>query len=361
MNRNINATMEQIFKQLQIRVEDDDQTRIANVKRHINPDGDCKETIEFVKRSEMTAKRFGLFSIFVITYKEQRYILVPEICDKSLIRLGLKPVQDLPICQGSGMLVFASQQWPVSDRIKSLDLINDCLGIEEENIVFQFDEIRKFFLPYVVYELDDSRFCIRYDQDISRLACYILADMETSITENTREYAQELSLLMGSRSIAVSMINSFKSQLLEYSFLQWYQCIEYLFRINSGIAISDEHKINITTAIDIVTENELRITEEENLYRVISNYASQQSIDFFISTMKIHKGDNSDKVRVVSRYIYKLRCNIAHLRYNQEEIIIDVPWEKRIECLAMIVLSIYQKCNEKIVHIGTEKFVWTSI
>lgn len=361
MNRNVNATMEEIFKQLQTRVEDDDQARIANVKRHIYPDGDLKETIEFVKRSELTAKTFGSFSIFVITHGEQRYILVPETCDKSLTQLGLKPVQELPICQGAGMLVFALQKWPVRGGIKSLDLVNDCLGIEEENVIFQFDEIREFFLPYVVYELDDSRFYIKYDQDISRLACYILADMETSITENTRVYAQELSLLMGSRSIAASMINSFKSQLLEYSFLQWYQCIEYLFRINSGIVISEEHKISITTAIDIVTENELRITEEENLYRVIKNYASLQSIDFFVSTMKIPKEANSDKIRVVSRHIYKLRCNIAHLRYNQEEITTDVPWEKRIECLAMIVLSIYQKCNEKIVLIGTEKSVWTSI
>lgn len=61
----------------------------------------------------------------------------------------------------------------------------------------------------------------------------------------------------------------------------------------------------------------------------------------------------------MTNYIYKLRCNIAHLRYNQDDI--SVNWGKCVEALVEIIYSIYKKCDTEIVSICTNKGAWKPI
>ena len=56
--------------------------------------------------------------------------------------------------------------------------------------------------------------------------------------EKTKNNLQDLSLLRSSRSIAASILSGFWSPLVEYTFLQLYQCLEYLYRLNNCFLIT---------------------------------------------------------------------------------------------------------------------------
>ena len=202
---------------------------------------------------------------------------------------------------------------------------------------------------------------LSYEEDVGRLCCYILAEDELKMSEKTKNNLQDLSLLRSSRSIAASILSGFWSPLVEYTFLQLYQCLEYLYRLNNCFIISEEHNITLEAAIDIVTLHEFKISEEDNLYQVIRRYAAETVVDSFVERLSLYGEENNDKNRKVSHYIYKLRCNIAHLRYNQDNVLKYVNWDICVEELTAIIYLIYQKIDTKVCSVCESKGVWTSL
>ena len=132
------------------------------------------------------------------------------------------------------------------------------------------------------------------------------------------------------------ILNSLQSPLVEYVFLQLYQCIEYLFRLNNCFTLSAVHGIDLSKSIDIVLAHEFKISESDNLYRVIKENAVQATIDNFLKILPGTPEANSDTYNMVSSYIYRLRCSIAHLRYEQDDIS-NVDWENCITALIEIL------------------------
>lgn len=80
--------------------------------------------------------------------------------------------------------------------------------------------------------------------------------------------------------------------------------------------MSTVHGIDLPKSVDIVLANEFKISESDNLYRVIRENAAQATIDNFLKILPGTPEANSDTYNMVSSYIYKLRCSIAHLRYQ---------------------------------------------
>lgn len=147
---------------------------------------------------------------------------------------------------------------------------------------------------------------------------------------------------------------------IEKDILQLYQCIEYLFRLNNCFTLSAVHGIDLSKSIDIVLAHEFKISESDNLYRVIKENAAQATIDNFLKILPGTPEANSDTYNMVSSYIYRLRCSIAHLRYEQDDIS-NVDWENCITALIEILCSIYQKCDKDIVEVCKSKRSWTEI
>lgn len=370
MSRNIKETMDLIFENIKSLVDADDECRVTNTNRHIRAHGDEADeaaVCDFVKyaKAKYLHYVYGLFSLF--EYKDQRYLLTFEKYSPSFSEIGFEIESDPAVLQGAAMLTIAHRNLPFRKEIDSLQIIESCFGIEPENpdnpnIVFDFLDITNFFVPYCIIKLDDSRFPLIYEEDINRLGCYMFVEDTKKLCMSSKERIKGLVLLRSSGTISVSILNSIQSPLLEYTFLQLYQCLEYLFKLNNCFLISIDHNLSLEKSIDIVLTHELKVSESDNLYSVLKNYASETSIDAMIGSIpNCHaKTTDNDKFRIASNYIYRLRCNIAHLRYNQDDLS-NVDWSKCVDAIIEIIYSVYQKCDLKISKVCLSKKAWKDI
>ena len=364
MNRNILGEMEKIFDILKAFVDDDDKGRILNINRHITPAGEAVPVCKFVRTAIIkdiycASERLALF-----IFEGNRYLLVNDKFRDTLSEIGYEfEDDDSPITQGAGMLAMASGTLPLRQDLSSLKIIEACLGIGSDNgedEAFKFAEIRQFFSSYCVVLVDDSRFELSFEEDLNRLICYLLLEESNRFNDCTKFELKNLLLLLSSRSIAGCILNSLQSPLVEYVFLQLYQCIEYLFRLNNCFTLSTMHGIDLSKSIDIVLTHEFKISESDNLYRVIKENAAQATIDNFLKILPGTPEANSDTYNMVSSYIYKLRCSIAHLRYQQDDIS-NIDWENCITALIEILCSIYQKRDKDIIEVCKSKKSWAEI
>lgn len=367
MSRNILETMNAIFETLTSLVDADDKHRIAKVDRHIKAHGDESSVCDFVAHAKAKYLNcmYGLFSLF--EYKDQRYLLALERYIPGFREIGFEIESDSAVVQGAAMLTIAHGSLPFRKEINSLQIIESCLGIEPENsdnpsIVFNFSDIASLFMPYCIIKLDDSRFPIMYEEDISRLGCYMFVDSAQNLDASSKGRIKNLVLLRSSGTISISILNSIQSALMEYTFLQLYQCLEYLFKLNNCFQIAADHSLPLEKSIDIVLAHELKVSESENLYSVLKKYALETSIDTMVVVIPDFQSEtaDTDKYRKVSNFIYRLRCNIAHLRYNQDNFSC-VDWSKCVSAIIKIIYSVYQRCDSDITQVCMKKKAWKEI
>ena len=357
--------MDAIIDVLKSNVKEDYKSWIVDIKRHIVGQDDDTATINFVKRAKERYFYFNSNFIAMFEYENEGYILLPEQYVEPIEDLGLNIETDLAIVYGAGMLAIGNGKLPLRAGVDSLGIIERCLGIEpqdgDDSVVLEFRDIRDVFAPYIVIHIDNSRFELLYEEDLFRLLAYISADCGFPIEDSVNQIIKKIALLKGSRSITPSLVNFYESSLIEYSFLQLYQCVEYLFRLNNSFLISDSYNVDVNAVVDIIQTYELKGSELDNLYRVLKNNASKGSIETFFDLISTSEDENVDKTNVVANYIYKLRCNIAHLRYGQDDSLVGVEWEKCIEALLGIIFSIYNKLDERITSVCLNKNSWKQI
>jgi hypothetical protein len=362
MSRNVNDTMDNIFDVLKKYVDEDDATRIVPTKRHIIADCDEEPVIDFVKSSKINITFYNQIKMISFDYKEQKYVLVQEIYESIIQKLGLDFEMELAILQGAGMIAISEECLIKAPKITSLDIINNCLGMidekDEQNISFKFSQIMDLFIPYCLVKVDEDRFQLQFEEDMHRLYGYMIMKNSFQFTPNTLHRLSSTLLLLSSRSIAASIINCLESRLIEYSFLQLYQCLEYLFVIDKSLRMSNIHDISIGTAIDIIASYNLKITEEESLYQVLKNNTSEGVIQTIYDLTNQSEDEKTDKFKIVASYIYRIRCNIAHLRYNQDKILCSIEWDKLIDAISEIIYSIYQKLDNDIISICSYNELW---
>lgn len=362
MSRNINATMEAIFRVLKSHVSEDDSYLITPIKRHIKPEGDIEQVKDFVKLAKIRPISCYLESLFALEFKDQRYILIPEKYTDAVLEIGLNTESDIAIIQGAGMLAISSGKLPLDKNVNSAIIIERCLGIIPEtpdatDLEVDFSEIVKLFIPYCIVQADDSRFPLVYMEDFNRLAGYLLTDSYCTLGQSSKESLKQLLLLQSSRSIAVSLLNGIQNPMIEYTYLQIYQCIEYLFRLNNCFTISETHHVALSTSMDIVLAHEFRNSESDNLLQILRKYADEALIEVIVDLTSVPLTEVKDIYQKAASYIYMLRCNVAHLRYKQDDTS-SVSWIRCVIALVDVVLSIYQKCDSKIISVCTTQNAW---
>lgn len=260
MSRNVMETMNSIFENIKSFVDADDECRISDAKRHIKAQGDETAVCEFVKYAKVKYLHcvYGLFSL--CEHKNQRYLLAFEKYSPGFSEIGFEIESDSTVIQGAAMLTIAHGNLPFRKEINSLQVIESCLGVEPENpddpnICFDFSDIANLFVPYCIIRLDDSRFPLIYEEDINRLGCYMFVEDAKSLSTSSRERIKGLVLLRSSGTISASILNSIQSPQMEYTFLQLYQCLEYLFKLNNCFLIATGHSIPLEKSIDIVLDS----------------------------------------------------------------------------------------------------------
>ena len=367
MSQNVINIIEGIFKKLINEVEEDDKDRIVSTKRYIIIDKSLvKDAFDVVaKASTRVIKTNDLVNIFTVSYQEERYVVLPEKYSQILEVIDLNEVDNDSIQQGIGILAMSSDCVSIKDGISSLEIINQCLELLPENedghVDFTYNQIIDLFESFIVAKIENSNFKVNYMEDFLRMYGIMLTIFPNNLlTDNTYEKLRELLFLESSRSIASSIINVMQSGMNEHKFLQLYQCIEYLFIIYNAIEISSKYSIDNSTAVEMIINEGFRVTEISNVVSIIGKCASESSIINFYDV--IIQGEECDnKSERVSSYIYKIRCNVAHLRYKQEKLLESLYWKDLLEYATNMVLSIYQKMDNKISKLCTETYSWTSI
>lgn len=365
MSRNVLKQMNAIIDVLKSYIDEEYKNWIVDIERHIVGQDDDTTTIDFVKKAKERYFVFNNNFIGMFEYNSKEFILLPKKYEEAIEDLGLKIETDLSIIYGAGMLAIGKDKLPLKAGINSLSIIEHCLGIEpldnDENVVLEFRDISNIFTPYIVIEVDNSRFELLYEEDLFRLLVYGASECNLINNKSVNQIIKNIVLLNSSRSIAPSLASFYESSLIEYSFLQLYQCIEYLFKLNNSFLISDSYKVNVNAVVDIIKSYELKISELENLYKVLKNNASENSIETFFDLISVGNDENVDKTKFVANYIYKLRCNIAHLRYEQDDLLMDVEWKKCIDALVNIIFSIYTKLDDRVTNVCLDKKSWKKI
>lgn len=365
MSRNIINTMESIINVLKKHISDDDIGRIVDARRHIQPFGDADPVCDFVKKAKIKHIKCNSEDLCLFDFNNEIYLLLSERHHNTLKKIGFELETDPAVIQGAGMLAIAYEYISLKENIDSLWIIEHCLGIEPEtgsggDIAIDFSTILDFFEKYCIIKRDDSRFELFYKEDYNRLMGYLLAEETTTITLESKNRVQELLLLHSSRSIAGSILNGIQSSLMEYSFLQFYQCLEYLFRLNNCFAISEKYDVDLKKSIDIVLEHEFKKSESENLYQVLKANIEETSLKPFKDFLCENSFEEGDAFKKIMNYVYKLRCNVAHLRYIQDDIS-DVDWRKCIAALIEIIFPIYQKRDSDIIQVCNIKNTWSKM
>ena len=376
MSRNVNKCIDRIFDRLRHAIAEEDESRVASINRHIKASGDELTAIDFVKSASVLKLPVDPCIGGIYLFREKLYLLVKDIYSEAVQELDLVKLnnsdydtvssESIQIIQGCEMLAIYEGIISVKQSYSSIQIVDECLGQVENNtedIVFSFDSIKTFFEECAVFAIELNRFELQYFEDLYRLCGHLISYRKSSLSIDTYSKIRELLLLRSSRSISASVISGLQSSLKEYSFLQLYQCLEYMFRLNNALAIVKSHGVAQEAAIKIVQEYEFRLTESENLKRVIENHATGTAVDEFIVYLNnfdptVSQKSHQEKCTKVSEYIYKIRCNIAHLRYKQDTSLMPKDWDCAIEKLAKLVFEVYSNRDKDIIQICELNSAW---
>lgn len=377
VSRKVIDEMERIFEILKANVAKEDNERVKEIKRHIHATGNEEKISDLIKHAGVFCFQYSGFKTAIIDYSEELFILVNQKYSLPLEQLGLELLDDglnfgenedvdegeYEIVQGCQMLGIINHVIDIGNNISSMEIIDACLGTDETT--FDFSELNTiFFEKSAVFKIDQSRLEMVYEEDCHRIAVYCLACEQNWGTEGINESLQELSMLGSSRSIALSLLNAINSQLSEYSYLQLYQCFEYLFKLNQSFDISEKLCVSDKIAVKFACEYDLKISERDQLKSIISKYSSENEVDLFIKMSGISTNDSENvaqKKENVSNKIYDLRCGIAHLRYGQKKLYDTVKWGQLLESLVNMLVEIYQKIDQKIIDTCKTNNSWSEI
>lgn len=376
MGRNVNSVKDGVFERLKQHVAEEDKQRITDTTRHICVDEDNKSlVVDFVKKCRIKTRVFRQMTMIGFEYAEQKYLMlqgpftstVPEYSSgKSIPQIAkefdLDSEVDDAILQGACMLAICNGCLAVRSELKSLDIIERCLGLVDDddpyNTSFPFSTIAELFEAYTLIMVDDNRFLLQFEEDIDRLYAMFALEKSTRLPVAAKNKLLETLQLLSSRSIAASIINFIESDHPEYSFLQLYQCLEYLYSITKSLEIAESFHIPSETSIGIVADH-VKSREMDCLLHLLSIDDMEDIIQpLYDDLVTPISNETKDMAAVVAKHIYKARCNIAHLRYNQEDSLQSVEIKKLIDIVSNVIYFVYAKLENDIVHICSKNNVW---
>lgn len=363
MSRSVIVTMNDIFNYLKSFIAEDDVWLIKGHVRHIKASGDETITENIVKRAVLLNHvKEPLAPVLGFLYEENTYIVVLREYEDLFNSLSFTPVipdDNIELYQGGGMLAIAHKFLTLKSGIGSMEIIDKCLGIDEDVCnCFDFEEISTLFESYSVFKTDNHIFPLVYAEDFNRLEAIIMTTRRewngTILQKNLKKFL----LLESSRSLSGSVINGLKSNQWEYTYLQLYQCLEYLFAVNNAIELKNKYCMSdISPAIDIASDSVLKKTEKDSLIGVLSQHTPPSTLDVFCKATFNYEDLN--KTEKAAEYIYKIRCNLAHLRFKQDSLPLKCDKSVMLEELSSIIADTYENLDTQIVSICESKSAWT--
>ena len=164
-----------------------------------------------------------------------------------------------------------------------------------------------------------------------------------------------------SRSIVESVIVALKSKVLTHSYLEIYQCLEYLFIVRRAVLQADKYSFDLKTLVDYIIQENIRVPERQDITDIIRDNISDEELSAFLDIKEDGMIERKTKIDKVAEIIYRVRCNIAHLKYGQETIAEMADMQKMIEKVSKIVLLVYSKRDGEITNLCMSTGAWRKL
>lgn len=366
MSNSLDTIFKKIFVNLEEKAYKDSSLIFTPENMFINPhpiDKIDNKITNILKTSKYTI--FNILhniKVMFLSYNDDYYLFYP--IDLNCFDFGDLVYEDEFVI-GFGIIAISEDLLLPHEDISLL--IYDTILASSTNS-FDFNEISRFFKKYTIIKLTE----INYKEDIYRYTGLLLADNLSNsskiLSPKIYDNLSKILNLESSRCIATCIIHCLDSQLLDHCFLEIYRCIEFLFYLQTAIDITNKYESKeLYLIIDLVYDREIIHSERDSLYDIIKNvndsFCINDFYDFLANNNYIEKSssDAPNKHKIISGYIYDLRCKIAHLKYKYEQVDSNYDWITTIEFFTDMVYKIYLSLNEQILKICSDNNNWTNI
>ncbi len=306
--------------------------------------------------------------IFTLSMEDRIFLIITGAFETSSFSLkGVYPVldpdnteQDFKHNPGLITLLFSQEKFPISNRDIRYELMEKVFSREgKAEGAFEANELTQFFSDFSIWELD-------IDLNITPntlLALYAGFLIEQKKNFNLNFYSDtllNLKLLIEELPIDLiggNLLRAIVSMEWKHSFLELYQCIEYLYPIPYLICLSNNlgdpihfKKLFQNTEIDL----NWRPREDQALEKLIKEIEEKDSVSQMVtcikSVFKITDTIQKDnEIPLISKHIYQTRNSIAHFRSALKiNIKNDSDWNDIIETLIGIIYDLYSKYSSQI-------------
>lgn len=363
MSRNVRKEEEKLLHILEQYVPEERVSQITKAKRTIFFPKNTYTVIE--KAHFFISDKINECCVVLLEYDNKNYICIRE----ELFTDGALQVEDEmkddEVLLGIGILLANNDVIHIKTRISGYQIYDEFFAFDED-VEYNCKEVLGIFDAYLVYEISEEDFILKYREDINRLLCALL--IKTSFFKHKKDFADiafEIFTLESSRCIIPMFDTILQTQKDDIVFLQLYRCFEYLYIIQRAWDISNRYSIEIRNALEMLNNENIRYPEASSIKDLILLYCSRDIIDEYCEYLErntaviIDKAEN--KMKKVAEYIYSTRCKIAHYKYGQVKLDDDDTLNESNVILCKMVKEVYQKIDEKIVKLNENLKSWEKL
>jgi hypothetical protein len=271
--------------------------------------------------------------------------------------------QDFKFNPGLATLLFANDNFPLDvDSEKSYQLIEYVFTEEKEGISngnFNYTELAHYFSNYDVWEVSEKYLPLNQNSIVAIYSGNLInynKEINLEFTPNTKQTIKLLIEELPIDLVGGNIYRALTAMEWKHSFLELYQCIEYLFPLPYLINLSNNiGNKSLFPKLFFNTENDLQWRPKEDqaqikLLKQIENESSfTQILNSLINIIKT-KPDNTDNNYIfVSKHTYNTRNSIAHFRSGiTNSIKTNSEWDEIIEKLSLIIHDLYKVYSSEI-------------
>lgn len=220
-------------------------------------------------------------------------------------------------------------------------------GIESTD----FAIFRQLYDASLLSQLDENTDL--YCEDIVRNHLIILVATECfqDISPDLLNTIQELLALDSSRVICCAIYRILITGSMVHKYLEFYRCLEFLYIILHAETFHKEYNIDAGATFQLFSHGHIRTQEGQSLECLLDCIRTEQLQSIIPKSHPHHTSERLSKS--LSTHIYKIRCAIAHYRFDQDKYLNQLNWENELIIIAKLTLESYTVMNNSI----TEKFL----
>lgn len=271
--------------------------------------------------------------------------------------------QNLKFNPGLVTLLFANDDFPLNvDIEKSYQLIEYVFTEEKEGLTnggFNYSDLTHYFSAYDIWAISEEYLPLNQNSILAIYSGYIInynKEINLNLSTNSKHTIKLLIEKLPIDLIGGNIYSALTAMEWKHSFLELYQCIEYLFPLPYLIKLSNNiGDKTLFAKLFFNAENDLqwRPKEDQALIKLLKKIENESSFIQILNSLIIIAKSKPDSIdnncNFVSKHIYNTRNSIAHFRSGiTNSIKTSHEWDEIIEKLCLIIYDLYKFYSSEI-------------